>query len=70
MDENAKRRFGIYIFLGMLIGALFGIFLASGRENPILGIGSGAFAGAAIGWFIAAAVLEKENQNRKKEENK
>jgi membrane protease YdiL (CAAX protease family) len=64
MDEKMKRKFGIYVFLGLLIGALFGIFLGAGSENPFLGIGGGAFAGAAIGWFIAAAVMEKGNKKK------
>jgi ABC-type uncharacterized transport system permease subunit len=59
-----KQRFGVYIFLGLLIGAVFGMFLGGGSANPILGIGGGAFAGAAIGWFIAAAVLEKEKEKK------
>ena len=62
MDKKTERKFGLYVFLGLLIGALFGVFLGAGSANPILGIGGGAFAGAAIGWFIAAAVIEKEKR--------
>jgi ABC-type uncharacterized transport system permease subunit len=62
MDEKMKRKFGLYIFLGLLIGAFFGMFLAAGSANPFLGIGGGALAGVFIGWFIAAAVLEKEKK--------
>ncbi len=57
------KKFGYYIFGGLLIGALFGL-LWSGNGNPILGIGIGALAGTAIGWFAAAAVLEKEKEKK------
>jgi len=70
MDEMMKRKFGIYIFLGLLVGALFGIFLGAGSANPILGIGGGALAGVFIGWLIAAAVMEKEKKKVDKPEMK
>ncbi len=57
------KRFGYFVFGGMLIGAFFGLMWAAGG-NTILGIGIGALAGVAIGWFGAAAVMEKEKQNR------
>lgn len=63
MDEKMKRKFGIFIFVGMLIGAFFGIFFGAGSASSILGIGGGALVGAALGWFIAAAVMEKEKKN-------
>jgi ABC-type uncharacterized transport system permease subunit len=62
MDEKMKRKFGIYVFVGLLIGAIFGTFLGAGSENPFLGISIGALVGVALGWFAAAAALEK---NRK-----
>lgn len=64
MDEKTKRKFGIYIFGGLLIGATFGIFLGAGSENLFLGISIGALVGVALGWFIAAAALEKENKEK------
>ena len=36
-----------------------------GNGNALLGIGFGALAGAAIGWFAAAAILEKEKEKKK-----
>jgi ABC-type uncharacterized transport system permease subunit len=55
------KTFGYYIFGGLLIGALLGSgWTANG--NPILGIGIGALVGAAIGWFAAAAALEKQGK--------
>jgi len=62
MDKKTEQKFGIYIFVGLLIGAFFGMLL--GNANPILGVGSGALAGVFIGWFIAAAVMEKENKDK------
>jgi hypothetical protein len=56
------KKFGAYVFGGMLIGALFGMLWA-GSGNPILGIGIGALAGTFIGWFGAAYVREKEKKN-------
>lgn len=66
MDENMKRKFGIYVFAGLLIGAFFGMFLGAGSANPIPGVGVGALAGVFIGWFIAAAVMEKEKEKKDK----
>jgi ABC-type uncharacterized transport system permease subunit len=53
------KKFGYYIFGGMVIGALFGMFWA-GNGNPILSIATGAFIGTAVGWFAAAYAQEKE----------
>lgn len=57
------RKFGYYVFLGLLIGAVFGS-LWSANGNSILGITLGGLAGAAIGWFIAAALIENEKKNK------
>jgi hypothetical protein len=54
------KKFGYYIFGGMLIGALFGM-LAAG----LTGLATGALIGTAIGWFFAAYVLEKEKKEKK-----
>ena len=59
------KKFGYYIFGGLLIGALFGI-LWSTNGNLILGISIGALVGAAIGWFAAAAALENEKKKKDK----
>lgn len=56
-----RRTLGICIFLGLAIGANFGILIGKAIGNMSLGIGIGALAGVFIGWFIAAAIL----QNRK-----
>ena len=54
------KKFGYYVFGGALIGAVFGSLWAA-NGNTILGMTLGALAGVAIGWFIAAAALEKSN---------
>jgi ABC-type uncharacterized transport system permease subunit len=53
------KKFGYYIFGGMLIGALFGVIWA-GNGTPILSIAIGALIGTAIGWFAAAYSQEKD----------
>lgn len=58
------KKFGYYIFGGLLIGALFGLSW-SANSNPLVGLGIGALVGLTIGWFAAAAALEKN----KKENN-
>ena len=57
------KTFGYFIFGGMLIGAMFGL-IAAGGNNSLMGIGVGATAGAFIGWFIAAAVLEQKKKEK------
>jgi ABC-type uncharacterized transport system permease subunit len=57
------KKFGYYIFGGLLIGAVFGSLWAT-NGNILLGVAFGALAGVAIGWFIAAAVLEKSNKEK------
>jgi ABC-type uncharacterized transport system permease subunit len=63
-----NKVFGYYIFGGLLIGALFGRMWAA-SSTPMIGIGIGALAGAFVGWFIAAAVLEQNKKTKKTEED-
>ncbi len=53
------RRFGLLIFGGLVFGALVGMAFGSGSGNPLLSMAFGALFGVAIGWFAAAAALEK-----------
>lgn len=53
------KTFGYYLFGGALIGAFFG-WLWSASNNPLMGMGIGALIGVALGWFAAAAVLQKK----------
>lgn len=57
------KKFGYYVFAGLLIGALLGWSWAAG-SNPLVGIGIGALVGTSIGWFIAAAVLEQQKKQK------
>jgi hypothetical protein len=57
------KTFGYFIFAGLLIGAMFGR-IGAGSGNALLGTGIGALVGAALGWFIAAAVIEQGKKER------
>lgn len=57
------KKFGYYVFGGLLIGAFLG-WGWSANENSLMGIGIGALVGVALGWFIAAAVLEKSKKEK------
>jgi uncharacterized membrane protein len=57
------KKFGYYIFGGLLIGAVFGSLWAA-NGNTLLGIAIGALVGTAIGWFAAAALLEREKEKK------
>lgn len=54
-----KRKFAYLIFLGLLIGATYGVFFGKAIENDVLGVALGALGGVFLGWFIAIAVQEK-----------
>jgi ABC-type uncharacterized transport system permease subunit len=58
------KKFGYYIFGGMLLGVFLGLTWATGA-NTIMGIVIGAVAGMAIGWFAAAYAMEKEKKQDK-----
>ena len=57
------KKFGYYVFGGLLIGAFLG-WGWSANGSSILGIGIGALVGVALGWFFAAAALEKSNKEK------
>ena len=58
------KKFGYYVFGGMLIGAIFGMMWA-GNGNPLFGLAIGALIGTFLGWFIAAAILENQKKAKK-----
>jgi hypothetical protein len=61
-EEQMDNRIMAYCaFASMFIGALFG-FIGAG----VTGLGFGALAGAGIGWFIGAAILENQKQKKGK----
>ncbi len=59
-----NNTFGLYVLLGLILGALFGASFIPIVENDTLAILGGALAGVFIGWFAAAA-LEIRKQDRK-----
>jgi len=59
-----ERKFAYYIFLGLLIGAILGIYW-SANGNANARIPDGGLAGAGIGWFIAAARTQNQNEKSK-----
>ena len=58
-----KRKFGYYIIMGLGIGVVFGMGMGAASGNILFGIGLGALFGVFIGWFVAAAALERRNKN-------
>ena len=52
------KKFGLYIVLGMVIGAVFGVSFTPVAENDLLAISGGVIAGAFLGWFGAAAARD------------
>jgi hypothetical protein len=61
-----KRKYTIYIFIGMVIGVVFwGTAFRPVNLHPYQQVLIGAAAGMFISWFIAAAVRENDilNQN-------
>jgi hypothetical protein len=64
-ENEMNKKFGYYIFGGLLIGAMFGMLWSA--NGNILSIVYGALAGMAIGWFAAAYAMEKEKKEKEKE---
>lgn len=60
------KKFGYYIFGGLLIGALLG-WMWSASSNPLIGMGIGALVGLAIGWFAAAAKFQQNKSGKSKD---
>ena len=52
------KRFGPYIVLGLILGAVFGNFFGPIVGNTAHAMKLGALGGVFIGWFIAAVVIE------------
>ncbi len=53
------RRFGYFLFLGLVVGALFGLGFGSANGNALLGLGFGALGGVFLGWFLATIAAER-----------
>ncbi len=53
------KKFGYYVFGGMLIGALLGLGWST-TGNALASVGIGALIGTAIGWFFAAYIFQQK----------
>jgi hypothetical protein len=60
-----NKKIGLYIILGLIVGANFGIFFGPVLGNTSLAIALGALGSVFIGWFISAAVLENSKNKDK-----
>lgn len=58
-----NKKFGVFVFLGLLIGATFGVFFGAALNNPRLGVALGAVGGLFIGWYIFAAISENQKKS-------
>lgn len=56
---NVRRTLALYALAGAAIGSTFGVFIGAVSGHRLLGVGIGALAGLYVGWFVAAAVLER-----------
>jgi hypothetical protein len=60
-----KRKFAIYMLVGMVIGVVFwGTAFRPAHLQPYQQVLIGAAAGMFISWFIAAAIRENDNLNK------
>lgn len=59
-----ERKFGVYIFLGMIIGVIFGTGIGAANGNPIIGLWLGSVVGGYLGWFVAIAARENQEKNQ------
>jgi hypothetical protein len=50
-----------YIFLGLLIGALFGLGTGMLNGNSVTGPQIGSLTGVFIGWIVVASSLKKSS---------
>lgn len=61
MDKKVAR----IIFIGMAIGALFGLMVELVTGNALLSAAFGAVGGGFVGWFIAIAVQQYRKEQSK-----
>ena len=47
------------IFLGLLIGAIFGLGIGALNGDPVYSMQLGAITGMFIGWVVTALALQK-----------
>jgi hypothetical protein len=44
-----ERKYAFLIILGLLVGAIYGVFFGKAIENNVLGVALGAFGGVFLG---------------------
>jgi uncharacterized membrane protein len=59
-----QRKNAIFIWIGLAIGAMFGMMVGAAEENVIWGLALGALAGTFIGWFVAIGLEEKSKSEK------
>jgi hypothetical protein len=57
-----EQKFGSYILLGFLGGAIVGLFLGTIIDNMVAGLGIGVLGGVFMGWFVAAAMTQEDRE--------
>lgn len=59
-----EQKFGYYILLGFILGTILGVAWGRTAENMLLFITFGALGGVFIGWFIAAILQYRNDENK------
>ena len=57
---DMDKKFGYYVLLGLLIGAVYGAGLDTSNGNIFLGLWIGVLIGVFIGWFFAIADVHQD----------
>jgi hypothetical protein len=55
-----NKRVVLFIFLGAVVGGLFGLSYAAASNDSGAGIAVGAMAGAFLGWYAGAGRARKQ----------
>ncbi len=54
------KRYAYFVLAGLAFGAMVGAAVGAANGNPLTGLGIGALVGVFIGWFAAAAAMERD----------
>jgi amino acid transporter len=53
------KKIGLFSFIGLIFGGMFGAPIGIAFENPSFAVTIGAFGGFFLGWFIAAISINR-----------